>query len=359
MMIIIILILLLLYKYFKVRKVYNAEMFIIFKQIETNILKVKPRIANNVKFGFVIKTGYPIIRYLMNKYGNRAVYKLAQYVEKYVDIFCISSIHTGIHLRKNNIKKPILILYLIEPSDVYLAEKYDLQIVIPSLEWYNIAKPYIVNKIRAHLWFDSNLGKEGVTNENDLVTLYNNIKKLDKVDLVGIGTKYNTEDSKYNYTSEYKLKIPTDIVNQHNKFKLILDKINDNKLIVHTACSFEVFRNYKDSYFNMTRIGTLLYGNIKFKQCILDIKYKNTHDCFGYLCVNSKRLQPNRFVRLGLLKNILQLDYRTKNNITVYYNNNKLEILYDDYDPIAIIVTDDIKIGDYVTIVYDERFTNY
>ena len=123
-----------------------------------------------VWFGLVLKNGYPIIRLISNAYGYNAIFELASYVEKYVDIFYVANIMDGIYLRLRKIKKPIMVLYLIDPEKINLAINYDLEIIIPSIEWYYLAKGHLnksksksntnikSKQIKAHMWCDSGMG---------------------------------------------------------------------------------------------------------------------------------------------------------------------------------------------------------
>ena len=283
----------------------------------------------------------------MNMFGYNAIYELASYTEKYIDIFYVSNILDGVNLRLHNIKKPIVILYLIDFNNILLSEKYDLQIVIPNVKWLKYALPLINKQIKGHLWYDSGLGKEGFTNYKDLINLYKILLNTRKIKLIGLGTKYN---------SKYKInKISNDILNQHDKFKKIINKISDSNLLIHTACSFEVHNNFYDSYFDSVRVGKLAYNNIIWYQQILDIKLMKDSDCYGYLCENTKSKSDTTF-NLGLLKNYIRLDKKQLPLLKILDDKDReLEIVFS-YDPIGIKVTSNIKVGSIVKLIYYYNF---
>jgi hypothetical protein len=54
------------------------------------------------------------------------------------------------------------------------------------------------NKLKLHIYFDSNLGREGLNDSLKLYDLLKEIKKYNNIELVGLGTKFN---SKNNITS--------------------------------------------------------------------------------------------------------------------------------------------------------------
>ncbi len=333
----------------------------IFKQIKFNILNLKKKLGL-VKFGLVIKSSYPILRHLNATYGNSTYYELGKYLEPYVDMFFVGNIYDGIGLRYQNVFKPIMVLYLTDPLKVDVVELFDLEIVIPNSKWFLIARKHIKNKIKAHLWFDSGLGKEGLSTEKELSNLYQILSKSPKIWLKGIGTKYNTSNQVLpnqvlpNQVLPNQV-LPNDIIEQHNFFKKIIININDPKLQIHTACSFEVSQNFKESFFDIVRVGTLAYQNIKFTQPLLDIKFnKKLSDCYGYYCANTPKPKSDKIINIGLLANTLNLSKSNISNVKFYDSKSKnLDILYIDYNPIAIIIDSKSKldIGSNINVVYN------
>lgn len=359
-MVIIYILILIIVVFFNSERINNNKQIInklnIFRTVKNNIINIKKKLGINTNFGFVLKHNYPIIQYLINSYGYESILELTKYTEDIVDIFYVGNIYDAINLRKYNITKPIILMYLFDPNLVNLAEQYDIEIVIPNIEWYHLAIPYINNSIKCHLWFNSGLNKEGVNSESELLKLYNQLTKLPKIKLVGIGTKYNTSDKSFN-KNKFNL-LPDDIYKQHKIFQNIVSKINNSKLNIHTACTFEVDRNFKDSYFNTVRVGKLIYRNNVIKQPILDIKYYDKDACFGYYCVNTKKKYKNK-IKVALISNNLKLNNNTNKDVKIYTNNNeKLKFLYYDYNPCAILIPDNVnlKIGDTLNIKYNDLY---
>ena len=332
----------------------------IFDQIKSNIIDTKDKIGDT-RFGLVLKNGYPIIRLISNAFGNNAISDLASYVEKYVDIFYVSNIYDGIRLRKNRIKKPICILYLIDPIYINLAVKYDLEIIIPSIKWYYLAIEYLRSnkKIKAHIWFDSGLGKEGAKTHKEIIQLYQFLIFRPDIKLIGLGTKYNTANKLTNQLTNQS--IPSDIINQHNDFVKLVDKIADPELIIHTACTFEVSRNFIASYFGSkgsVRVGTLIYRNIEWTQPLLDIKEMSHSDCYGYYCTHTDRKSKGNF-KMGLIKNYLSLQINNLNELHIYDNKGiKQNMKMGDYDPMTFIINpkSKLKIGSDIILKYNDLF---
>jgi len=344
---------------------------LIFNQIKQNIIQTKTKLGET-RFGLVLKNGYPIIRLISNAYGYNAIFELASYVEKYVDIFYVANIIDGIYLRLRKIKKPIMVLYLIDPKKINTVIKYDLEIVIPSIEWYNLAQPYLnktntnmkCNIIKAHIWCDSGMGKEGKILHSEILNLYLFLKARSNIKLIGLGTKYNTRDVSY-ATSLTKLKtknIPNDIIIQHQNFVKLVQTISDPNLIIHTACTFEVRRDFVESYFGAkgaVRVGTLIYRNIKWFQPLLEIKTMSDADCYGYYCEKTKKNAPNKQFQMGLTKDFLKLQTEQINDLKLYDKENNLQKnILARYDPLTFKFNpkSNLKVGSILTLVYDDLF---
>ena len=346
---------------------------LIFNQIKQNIIQTKTKLGKT-RFGLVLKNGYPIIRLISNAYGYNAIFELASYVENYVDIFYVANIMDGIYLRLRNIRKPIMVLYLIDPKKINLVIKYDLEIIIPSIEWYYLAKGHL-NKsksksnikskpIKAHIWYDSGMGKEGKISHSEILNLYLFLKARPNIKLIGLGTKYNTSDISYG-TSLTKLKtknIPTDLIIQHLNFVKLVKTISDPNLIIHTACTFEVRRDFVESYFGSkgaVRVGTLIYRNIKWFQPLLEIKTMSETDCYGYYCEKTEKNPSNKQFQMGVIKNYLSLQTEQLNDLRVYDKENKLQKnILARYDPLAFKINpkSNLKVGSVLTFVYDDLF---
>lgn len=334
----------------------NHYKYFIFNQIKNNIVNLKRdhKLKNN--FGLVIKNAYPIIKYLISSFGRESIYELAKFVEDDVDYFFVGNIFDGKTLRKYNISKPIIVLYLIKPDLVPIAEKYDLEIVVSSRQWINQATPFIKQFIKVHLWYDSNLGKEGLNDPQLFIDLFKSINSP-KIKLTGIGTKYNTSDKSFKLNKNKLKLVPDDVIKQHSNFQQLINSIDVSsyKLNIHVPCTFELDHQFTPSLKYVTRIGTLAYRNITLSEQVLEIKTLNSKDCVGYFCVNTPKTDN---VRVALLKNNLILDNRNFMNVKIFTSSGKeLQFLYYNYDPLAIIINNEnIKVGDTLTIIYNDLF---
>ncbi len=339
----------------------NKAKYQIFDKIYNNITNIKNSISKtnpNTKFGFVIKSSYIPIKHLNSSFGPNTHIQMAKYVSDIVDVFCISSIFDGIMMRKQNINKPIILLYITDPKIVPIAEKYDIEIVIPSIAYYRQIRSLIQKKQKAHIWYDLAMGKEGYSDPKYVYQLYKELSSDPKIELVGLGTKYN----KFKNISTSK-DIPSEVLNQHNKFKQLIKKINDPHLDIHTACSYEYDIKFTESYFDLVRIGSSVYANVEWKLPILDIQIKKETDCFGYYCEHSINknnhqmdlnkhqmdLNNNKLIKIAYLQNTPLIDKRQLKLIKCFDPKTKLEykLLFPDYNPLGVIIPMDsnLKIG--------------
>jgi alanine racemase len=286
-----------------------------------------------------------------------------------VDVFLFSNLSNAIISRKMGIKKKIILLYYITPEEVQLALDNNIEITCPNIDWLNKTLSLIKfnnNKLKLHCYYDSNLGKEGFVNENDLYNLLIEINKNKMLELAGLGTKFNQTTDELNIirlnhiTSETRNKIMKDFIStQVDKFNSIVKYCKDSNLLqkntqIHAACTKEVYAEYTETYYDFVRIGTILFSTIfnpfKIKTQILHINRLPKDHCMGYFCKN----KTNKDITIAYIK---------KYNITdpIYmYNDIVLNPIANlSFDPYLIDVDkikDSIKVGDYIDIISNNIF---
>ncbi len=314
---------------------------IIFSQIRNNIINLKKK---DIKFGCVIKNGYPVIEHLIFTYDVSVIGELALYVNDIVDYFIVSYLDFGIILRKVNITKPILLLNIQEFNVIEKVEDYNLEMIMPNLSYYNIAKKSIKNQLKVHLWFDSGFKRGGINSEEEFINFYKYLSNKDNINIIGIGTKYSTKINNG--------KLNDDIILQHNRFKKLINhsSFNNKNLLIHATASKEVDNDFTESYFDMIRVGYKIYRFVKWNQQIIDIFEVSKEDCIGYYCGNSILTKEDG--KVGIIKNNMRLALDTIKGIRI--NNNK-KIIFFNYDIIGFRLDDNMKIGSYVEIFCNEQ----
>jgi alanine racemase len=324
-----------------------------------NLLKLDNIIKKKTKIGAVLKDQYQLL-------SNMNISYFAYLLDKntnLIDVFLFNNLSNAMISRKLGIKKKIVLLYYITPEEVQIALDNDIEITCPSIEWLNKTLSIIKfkdNKLKLHVYYDSNIGREGFINENELYDLLIDIKKNKMLELTGLGSKFNQKTDELNVmhlkhvTSETRNKIMKDFIStQVDKFDSIIKYCKDNNLLqentkIHAGCSKEVYAEYTETYYDFVRIGNLLFkptfNPFKIKTQIIHIKKVPKDYCIGYFCKNKTKKE-------------ITIAYIKKYNITnaIYtYNDIVLNPIFNlNLDPYLIDIDkikDIIKIGDYIDI---------
>ena len=340
----------------------NEEFILPF--IVNNMNDIDILLYKRTKLGVVFKSSYKLINKVNIPY-------LCFLIEKKINlnnIYLFDILSNAIILRQLGIKKKIILLYYISPENVQLAIDNDIEVTCPNIDWLNLVihKEKIdtsKNKLKLHIYFDSNLGREGINNEEQLYLLLKEINKYKNIEIVGLGTKFNSEIENTNIINlryinkDIGKKLLIDSISPLvNKFKSIIKYSHENNLInkntkIHAACSSEVYINYEETFFDFVRIGSLAFKTILNmfynKTFVLDIKSIPINTCVGYFC----KQKTNKDIIVGYI-----INYRLPNCIYKYNNIllNPVNTLIP-YNPYLLDVTffKDIKIGDSIEVFSD------
>lgn len=220
-----------------------------------NCLEFRKIIGPNVKLWAVVKS---------NAYGH-GIYHFPNLIKKYVDGFCVDSLIEGERLRKNKIKKYILVL---GPTifNLYSKAKFlDIALTISNFE----ALKFVLNlkhKPKIHIKIDTGMNRQGFKME-EIPSLFKFLKKNKnhfKID--GVYTHFACSSGE-NFLNHTEL--------QFKKFKEIIEifKKNDfSNLIFHSSATGGTLLD-KKYHLNACRIGIGLYGY--FPSLELKLKFKN------------------------------------------------------------------------------------
>ena len=216
------------------------------KNLNSNLSQFRKLVGEKVKIMGVVKA---------NAYGHGLVVT-SKIIEKNVDWFGVDSLVEGIELRKNNIKKPILVLGYVELGDLKTAVKNKLSLTVYNKETIDclgeipIKNPYFNPKI--HLKLETGTGRQGIP-ETDLAEFLKHIKKYPSIKIEGASTHYanieDTTDSSY-------------AKNQLAVFRRMVAAIEAEGFKIpfkHTACSAAAIL-FPETRFDMVRLGISMYG---------------------------------------------------------------------------------------------------
>lgn len=213
--------------------------------IKRNAENVKKTLPKKTRFCAVVKA---------DAYGHGGV-EVASALYKTCDCFAVAIAEEGIELRLGGIDKEILVLVPTEKREIKRALFYGLTLTadgIKSVKEINAAAAEQKTVAKVHIAYNTGMNRIGLDGIKELTAVLEYSKKCKNVEITGffshLGCPQNQE-----------------ILNcALNKF-LLANKIvkgYNNKITSHISASGGYL---KGAYFDMVRIGILLYGYKPFK----------------------------------------------------------------------------------------------
>ncbi len=217
--------------------------------LKHNISRIKELVSDEVSFMLVVKA---------NAYGLGAV-EISKYAENidFVSYFGVATSEEAEILRRNGIKKPILILgYGLNRGYEEILDK-DVSFCIfdyeSALELSNTAKKKnVVAKV--HIKIDTGMSRIGFFNNREDLDIIEKICRLKNIEARGIFTHFADAD---NEDRGYTLK-------QLGEFNSCIDELKRRGIsfkIKHCSNSAGILQ-YPEANFNMVRSGCMAYGLI-------------------------------------------------------------------------------------------------
>ncbi|MCS7181329.1 MAG: alanine racemase [bacterium] len=233
------------------------------EKIRKNILKIK-KITKN-KFLASVKC---------DLYGM-GIRQIAPYLDDIVDFYGVACIEEAIELKELKVKKPILIMGCVLPSDVEECLINDIRITLCNDEVLKqiikISEKY-QKKAIVHIKIDTGMGRIGLR-EGEIDQFFEKILNFKGIKIEGIFSHFATAEWEDKSYANYQL----------NLFKKIINKIETrtNIPLKHIANSGAIL-NLPESYrnFDMVRIGLLILGVYPAKHLINKIKFDCALRCF-------------------------------------------------------------------------------
>lgn len=226
------------------------------KAIKSNIKIIKKQLKTK-KLMVVVKA---------NAYGHGAleISKICQSLK--VDFLGVMNVYEAENIIKNKIKTPIMILSPFLKEDVNLILKTGAIPTVDRIEQIELLEKNTKKEININIDVDSGLKRWGVE-LNKLYSFVIKIQKFKKIKLFSISTHIAYTPYKNMIDAREKLER---FMEETNKIKKIFPNI-----IVHAANSL-VFLDFPQFYFDMVRIGNLIYGiyptDVYLKKIINPIK---------------------------------------------------------------------------------------
>lgn len=203
------------------------------KALLNNISQIKKQLKPKVKFMAVLKS---------NAYGH-GLLEIVSSIQNEVDYLAVFSLEDAIFLRKQGVKKPLLVMSRISSEQINLAIKHDIEVTISTFDILKKAK----KNLKAHICVDTGMGRDGFVS-SDLKKLSALLKKT-PLKLCGVYAHFAAADkTKFD---DYSQKQIQELLRWQEELNC--------PLVHHSASARTIYgKNYPD--FNMVRIGISLYG---------------------------------------------------------------------------------------------------
>ncbi len=211
--------------------------------IEKNILTLKKFVRSGSKILAVVKA---------DAYGHGSAMITPTLLASGVDYLGVASVDEGMELRNNKFTCPILVLGAapIWAFDYAAQNNISLSLFLQNhLEAAEITYKKTGLKTKAHIKLDTGMNRIGVAKE-DAVKFIKKVQSMESIELEGIFTHFACAED------ETKTKAQLDI------WENILSEVNTEGLILHCFNTAATIAGYKETQYNMVRLGLALYGLI-------------------------------------------------------------------------------------------------
>ena len=227
-----------------------------------------------------------------NGYGHGSI-QIAKSIADIKNVqFAVFSIDEALELRSAKIKNEILVFSKLQKNNIKLAYEEDIILNLSSFDDINhIESFHLKNKVspKYHLKFDTGMTRLGF-NLDDAEAIYKSLSKSLHPYIDGVYTHFATADEGDLSYAEKQL----------NDFKMVIEKVENFGMkfkFIHCSNSGAVL-NLGKSYFNMVRVGMLLYGALPSNEVSDSIGVKPVMSFCGSI-VNVRKVKKDTPVSYG------------------------------------------------------------
>lgn len=211
-----------------------------------NVKSIKERLGEGVKLLAVVKA---------NAYGLGAVEISRAASETGADYLGVAIVEEGIELREAGITTPILVLYPEPPDRSSFFLEHDLSPTVSDqlfLREFNGLCSCAGKIGELFLKLDSGMGRYGLP-PRDLVSLAGELKRMESVRLAGLSTNLSDPEENNRAYSRKQVEVFREVDRE-------LQGLGFGSYLRSVANS-TAFLDLPESYFDLVRIGHLLYGS--------------------------------------------------------------------------------------------------
>ena len=237
------------------------QIFVNYKQLVSNVKKVKTKLNKNVKLCAVVKA---------NAYGHDIV-KSAIAIKNEVDYFAVAKVDEGLVLRQNSITKPILVL---DPSytknQVEICAENNISLTLCNL--FDVKKIFRAG-VKVHLKIDSGMNRIGVKDNDEFLQLLKECKRKN-ICVQGVYSHFASDVN-------CDVKNTFDQFNNFCKMSKIAKEVYPQCLL--HICNSSNFFCAPAFHFDMVRVGLALYNDCKkVVATIIETKQLKAGELAGY-----------------------------------------------------------------------------
>jgi alanine racemase len=224
-----------------------------------NVKSIKERLGEGVKLLAVVKA---------NAYGLGALEISRAASEAGADYLGVAIVEEGIQLREAGITTPILMLYPEPPERAPSFLEYDLN---PTVSNQAFLREFNELCCRARkiggvfLKLDSGMGRYGLP-PRDLLSLAGELKRMESVRLEGLSTNLSDPEENNRAYSRKQVEVFREVDQE-------LQRLGFGNYLRSVANS-TAFLDLPESYFDLVRIGHLLYGSYPSENRVSDVPLK-------------------------------------------------------------------------------------
>lgn len=208
--------------------------------LRQNAITVRGKLKNNEKLCAVVKA---------DAYGHGAA-ECASALYKIADCFAVAIAEEGIGLRQIGIDKEILILTALFKEDLERAVFWGLTPTVADMKGFFMLSAEAARQgrhVRAHIKYDTGMHRQGVDSLRELNAIMRAAHADEYVEISGLYSHFaKPEDEKERKSALDKFLLAIKLVKGYN-----------NKITAHISASGGFL---KGDFFDMVRIGILLYG---------------------------------------------------------------------------------------------------
>jgi alanine racemase len=203
----------------------------------------------------------PVVK--SNAYGHGMIL-VSQVLDQMSEVGFITTVNLeeAIILRKNKIKKPILVLSYYGIGEgkqefkdqIKFAIKNNISLMaydLKNIKFFNFIAGKLNKKIKIHIKVETGMARVGVPYERAL-DFIQEVSKLKNVQIEGLASHFATTEESNQYFAKFQL-------NNFKKLIRNLDKLKINISLKHMAASAAITLS-KENHFDAVRLGIAMYG---------------------------------------------------------------------------------------------------